>query len=225
MSATRVGLDMSATPAGLDMSATPAGLDMGPIPRLDPPPRGVTFRELSVEPATPAALAPYGALVGADPSRPPRKGSFYGERVELWTPGSLVNDADATLSVARIHPRPAEVIWMERHFKHTQTFIPLGGAPFIMVLGAPTALPQPDPATVRAFRFDGSSGIMLHIGTWHEFPFAAAGTADVVVLLRRETMSNLEVRENDEAVGGDLEKRNLQARLGFAFSFTEARAP
>ena len=32
---------------------------------------------------------------------------------------------------------------------------------------------------------------------------------------------DLEVRENDEAVGGDLEKRNLQARLGFTFAFED----
>jgi ureidoglycolate lyase len=183
------------------------------------------FRHLAVEPATAEALAPYGALVGADLTRPARTGGFYGAKVELWSPGALVNDADATLSVARIHPRAPEVIWMERHFKHTQTFIPLGGAPFIAVLGAPTPGPHPDPGSVRAFRFDGSSGIMLHIGTWHEFPFAVRGHADVVVLLRRETMSNLEVRENDEAIGGDLEKRNLEARLGFAFTYTEACPP
>jgi ureidoglycolate lyase len=181
------------------------------------------FRALKVEPATREALAPYGVLVGTDPSRSPRTGSFYGDKVELWSPGPLRNDSDACLSVARIHPRAPEVIWMERHFKHTQTFIPLGGAPFIAVLGAPTTEPQPDPATVRAFRFDGASGIMLHIGTWHEFPFSAEGVAEVVVLLRQETMSNLEVRENDEAIGGDLEKRNLHARLGFAFTFTEAK--
>lgn len=185
----------------------------------------LSFKTLEVEPATAAALAPYGALVGADPTRPPRLGSFYGSKVELWSPGALINDSDASLSVARIHPRAPEVIWMERHFKHTQTFIPLGGSPFIAVLGAPTSDNQPDPATVRAFRFDGSSGIMLHVGTWHEFPFAAEGTADVVVLLRKETMSNLEVRENDEAIGGDLEKRNLHTRLGFAFTYTESSRP
>ena len=182
----------------------------------------MNFRRLDVENATRDALAPYGVLVGADASRAPRTGTFYGDTVELWSPGPLLNDSDACLSVARIHPRAPEVIWMERHFKHTQTFIPLGGAPFIAVLGAPTAEPQPDPATVRAFRFDGTSGIMLHVGTWHEFPFSAGAVADVVVLLRKETMSNLEVRENNEAIGGDLEKRNLHARLGFAFTFTEA---
>ena len=52
-----------------------------------------------------------------------------------------------------------------------------------------------------------------------------APTTDVVVLLRKETMSNLEVRENDEAIGGDLEKRNLHTRLGFAFTYTESSRP
>jgi len=176
-------------------------------------------RPLRVETPTNSTFAPYGALVGVDPTRPPRTGGFYHDKVELWSPGPFTTDADACLSVARVHPRPREVIWMERHFKHTQTFIPLSGAPLIVVLGAPTAGAAPDPATVRAFRFDGSCGFLLHVGTWHEFPFTAAGPADVVVMLRRETMSNLEVRENDEAVGGDLEKRNLRVRLGHGFTF------
>ena len=112
-------------------------------------------------------------------------------------------------------------MWMERHFKHTQTFIPLRGSPYVMVLGAPTPTHQPDPATVRAFAFDGSSGCMLHVGTWHEFPFAAAEQAEFVVILRRETQANLEVRDNDEAVGDDLEKRNLALRLGFGFEVAQ----
>src|SRR3546814_15608531 len=73
---------------------------------------------------------------------------------------------------------------MERHFKHTQTFIPLGGSAFVAVLGVPTDTNQPDPATVRAFYFDGSCGAQLHLGTWHEFPFPANGTAEVVIIIR-----------------------------------------
>jgi ureidoglycolate lyase len=174
------------------------------------------FRSLKVERATVETLAPYAALVGAQ-LQPPRLGQFYGDRVELWSPGRFVSDADTVLSVARVHPRPQQVIWMERHFKHTQTFIPLGGKPFVMVLGAPNGDPQPDPASVRALHCDGSAGVMLHVGTWHEFPFSLRGSTDFVVILRRETQSNLETRENDEAVGDDLEKRNLQVRLGYGF--------
>ena len=180
----------------------------------------MAFRELEVEPVTRETFAPYGVLVGANEAVGPRTGQFYGDKVELWAPGGFVSDAQTVLSVARIHARPPRVIWMERHFQHTQTFIPLHGNAFVAVLGAPTDQPQPDPATVRAFHFDGQCGAQLHIGTWHEFPFPVQEMAEVVVILRKETQANLEIKEHDEAIGDDLEKRNLQARLGFGFTYS-----
>jgi len=179
-----------------------------------------SFRDVPVEPVTREAFAPYGVLVGVDETVGSRTGQFYGDKVELWAPGGFVSDEQTVLSVARIHPRPPKVLWMERHFKHTQTFIPLHGSAFVAVLGAPTGTQQPDPGTVRAFLFDGTVGAQLHIGTWHEFPFPAQEVAEMVVILRRETQANLEVKENDEAIGDDLEKRNLQVRLGFGFSYS-----
>ena len=180
-------------------------------------------RLLPLEPAVADALAPYGTLLGADLAAAPRRSGFYREAVELWSPGRFISDADTTLSVARVHRRETEVIWMERHFQHTQCFVPLGGKPFAIVMGAPTLNTIPDPQTVRAFRFDGSAGFMMHIGTWHEFPFALDGDVDVLVILRNETNRDLELRADDEALGGDLEKRNLRARLGFTFSFQPTR--
>src|SRR3546814_10453783 len=84
----------------------------------------MNFRSLRVEPATRKNFAPYGVLVGVDPAVDSRTGEFYGDKVELWAPGGFVSDEQTRLSVARIHARPPQVIWMERHFKHTQTFIP-----------------------------------------------------------------------------------------------------
>lgn len=179
----------------------------------------MTFRDLPVEVATPLSILPYGNLIAAEGAGAPRTGSFYRDAVELWSPGQFQSDGDTCLSLARVHPRPREVIWMERHFKHTQTFLPLGGAPFIVILGEPTAGNAPNPEQVRAFRFAGNAGLMMRIGTWHEFPFAIDGSADIVVILRNETNRDLEVRDNDEALGGDLEKRNIRARLGLTFRF------
>ncbi len=176
-------------------------------------------RLLPLELASAATLAPYGVMIGADNTTAPRISSFYRDAVELWTPGQFVSDADTTLSVARVHPRSCEVIWMERHFRHTQCFIPIGGKPFAVVMGAPTEHGAPNPDTVRAFHFDGSAGFMMHIGTWHEFPFALDEAVDVLVILRNETNRDLELRADDEALGGDLEKRNMRVRLGYSFSF------
>lgn len=177
------------------------------------------FRKLEVVPATAENFAPYGVLIGPDEAVAPRTGEFYGDRVELWAPGGFVSDEDTRLSVARIHARPTNVIWMERHFKHTQTFIPIGGRPFVAVLGAPTDTPCPDAGSVRAFYFDGTRGAQLHLGTWHEFPFPAEDMTEVVIIIRRETQDNLEVKENNEAIGADLEKRDLETRLGYGFTF------
>jgi ureidoglycolate lyase len=177
------------------------------------------IRRLPLEVATAETVAAYGSLIAADPHRSARTSAFYGDAVELWAQERFRSDADTCLSVARAHARPHEVVWMERHFKHTQAFISLGGKPFIMVLGAPTDTGVPDAANVRALHFDGTAGFLMHIGTWHEFPFPAEGTADLLVILRNETNRDLEVRDNDEAVGGDLEKRNLRARLGYSFAF------
>lgn len=172
-----------------------------------------------MESATADVLAPYGTLVAANPMRAAKTSAFYGDAVELWAQERFKSDADTCLSVARVHPRRNEVLWMERHFKHTQTFVPLGAQAFVMVLGAPTAGGVPDASNVRALRFDGRAGFMMHIGTWHEFPFAIETSTDLLVILRNETNRDLELRANDEAEGGDLEKRNLRARLGFSFSF------
>ena len=177
------------------------------------------FQHIKVEPVTRERFAKYGVLVGVDENASSRKSSFYDDSVELWAPGGFISDDQTRLSVARIHVRPPKVMWMERHFKHTQTFIPLGGSQFVAVLGAPTDTNQPDPDTVRAFHFDGTCGAQLHLGTWHEFPFATNQSADVVVIIRAETQANLTVIENDEAIGEDLEKRYLQKRLGFGFEF------
>jgi ureidoglycolate lyase len=173
---------------------------------------------LPLERATTESIAPYGALLTAGGSQA-RTSAFYGDKVELWSPGPFISDSDACVSVARVHPREREVVWLERHFKHTQAFIPLGSARFAVVLGAATETSLPDPATVRAFEFGPGVGLVMHIGTWHEFPFALDGVVDMAVLLRNETNRDLEVKENNEAVGGDLEKRNMQARLNTVFSF------
>jgi ureidoglycolate lyase len=123
------------------------------------------------------------------------------------------------MSLARVSPREPRVTWMERHFKHTQTFIPLGGKPFIMVLAPPGEGDLPNPDDVRAMQFDGQAGFMMHLKTWHEFPFAIQANTDVIVVLRNETMSDLQQLEDDEAVGDDLEKRHMGKRLGVRFEF------
>ncbi len=192
----------------------------------------VMNRTLALKDATPEALAPYGEILGSQVDAPVNTSSFYGDAVAVSKPVEFVSDETTELTLCKLKPRPLEVKFMERHFLHTQTFVPLGGKPFVAVLSPPNKKELPDLDHVEAFRFDGSAGFTMKIGTWHEFPFALQDM-DLIVILRRDTMRDLSSDRlvnsrlyGDEAVGPDLEKRNLVARANVLFRVaTRARAP
>jgi ureidoglycolate lyase len=179
-----------------------------------------SVRELSIhaEEATAAALEGYGDILGR--TDVPVVISEFMAAVELRKPVRFSSDDKTILSLATVHRRPLEVRWLERHYKHTQTFIPLGGKPFVIALAKPTETEFPDPENVRAFLFDGSCGITMHIGTWHEFPFALVDPTDIVVILRSETNENLHNVSDNEASGDDLDKRDVFKRAGVRINLT-----
>lgn len=174
-----------------------------------------TIRRLVAQRATPANTAEFGVWLGSDAPVAPEGTSFYGDAVRLRKPGRFVSDDTLVPSIASIDRRPLRVTWLERHFLHTQAFIPLGGKPLLLVLAPPTPeaeLPEMD--ALRALVFDGSAGFALHIGTWHEFPMALVDGTDIIVLLRRDTARDLRHKQGNEAHGPDLDKKDVTARWG-----------
>jgi ureidoglycolate lyase len=185
-------------------------------------------RILKPKPATAESLAGYGYLIGGSKAKESNNPGYYGAAVRTSKPAPFVSNDDTSLSLAEINPRPMQVRWMEYHNKHTQTFIPLEGKPFVAVLGKPTCRrpdgswddtveQAPDIDSVEAFYFDGSAGFVMNIGTWHEFPFAVEPDTNVVVILTNETTANLKNVVDGEAHGDDLCKRDLQKRFGVVF--------
>ncbi len=186
----------------------------------------VRDRVLVPIPATAEALEGYGWVIGEPAGRQRDKIDFYGKEVTVSHPADFRSNADTCLNLVSFAPRPPRVRWMEYHSKHTQTFIPLAGKPFYMVLGKPTQR-RPDggwdesqPATpnlddVRCFYFDGSAGVVMHVGTWHEVPFPLDGDTHFVCICTNETNDDLEAQDSvGEARGGDLEKVKLDLRFG-----------
>jgi len=176
-------------------------------------------RELTVEPATPEALAPFGQLLGVNETTKPLPLGFYSGKVTVYAPVEFSSDDDTQLTLAAVDRREMRVQWMERHFKHTQTFIPLEGKPFVVVLAPPNDKELPDLDQVRAFLFDGSSGFTMKIGTWHEFPFALVDCSNVIVILRKETSRSLRTDQviEGEGHGPDLDKKDMVRRTGVIF--------
>ncbi len=184
-----------------------------------------TRLSVPVVPASASALIPYGYLIGPPETEVKGRIDYYGNAVQVRTPAKFVSNDDMMLNLVTFNRRTPIIRWMEYHNKHTQTFIPLAGRPFIMVLGAPTRkrpdgsvdmrlADLPDLSNVRGFYFDGTAGICMHIGTWHEVPFPILDQTNFVAIVTNETNRNLEEHdENFESEGGDLIKRQLARRL------------
>ena len=133
---------------------------------------------LKPEELTAAAFAPFGIVVGpfAAPGQPgalPPAGARAINGGTTWRldlthnleldhaggkPGLAVYSASA-----RQFPMALEVL--ERHAAGSQSFLPLTGARFVVVVAAPG--PTPAAAALRAFITTGQQGVVLNIGTWH----------------------------------------------------------
>jgi ureidoglycolate lyase len=180
--------------------------------------------------ATAESLKGYGYLIGEPAGLRRDKIDFYGKEVRVSQPAKFHGNDDLCLNLVSFQPRDLRVKWMEFHTKHTQTFIPLSGKPFYMVLGKPTcrrpdgswdesATTLPNPDDVTAFYFDGSGGIVMEVGVWHEVPFPLDGETHFVCICTNETNDNLEAQGADgDCEGGDLSKRNLVKHLGYTFA-------
>jgi ureidoglycolate lyase len=186
----------------------------------------VADRVLKPVPATPENLEGYGWVMGTPAGVERDKIDFYGREVRVTHPADFHSNDDTCLNLVSFKERPLRVRWMEYHTKHTQTFIPLGGQPFYMVLGKPTCRrpdgsfdksqpSEPNLDDVKCFHFDGSAGIVMHVGTWHEVPFPTNGDTHFVCICTNETNDNLEHQdENGESQGGDLDKVRIERRFG-----------
>ena len=170
---------------------------------------------INVQHATPEKLAKYGTVLGYDPSVAPMPIDFYDGAAKVRRVAEFKAQGDIEMPIVTLQRRPLEVRWMERHFKHTQAFISLGSKPFVACFAPPNDKEMPDLDQVEAFLFDGTAGFMMHVGTWHEFPFALLDDTSLMVILTRQATDGL-VRDNviqDEAQSEDLDKKDLQSRL------------
>jgi ureidoglycolate lyase len=174
-------------------------------------------KAIKVKRATPENTARFGSMLATDPAITPLPITFYEGAVIVRRPA--VFDAEgsaADIVVCCVNRRPFALDYLERHPLHTQAFLPLSGKPFVVAFAPPMDTDIPPLESVEAFWFDGSGGFMMHKGVWHEFPFAMEDGTDLVVIASRNTNDGLDTSnvQKGEAVGPDLEKRNVMARTG-----------
>ena len=137
---------------------------------------------LPARPLTAEGFALFGSVVqGGGAGRWINEGNAW--RSEA---GVLALDAEGgrpVLAVFSARGRNAAGPWreMERHRLGTQTFVPMGSAPCVLLVALGDA--APDPATLAAFVTQPGQGWTLSAGTWHHALIALVDT-DVAVLER-----------------------------------------
>jgi ureidoglycolate hydrolase len=147
---------------------------------------------IAAEPLTEASFKPFGQVIEEKDRAP----DFRGEKGTLrWNVD--FHGGSALLGLIKTPYQGLAFTKLERHFRLSQTFIPLGGAPAVVAVAAPTspddreAIPRPE--DIHAFLLDGSKGYVLARGTWHSldrFPLSPPDTR-FVMITDRETADDL----------------------------------
>ena len=148
------------------------------------------MNKLHIEPLSRAAFANYGDVIGGDmasegvPINGGTTARFTSEPLMLDTAQGKGN---ALLYRARGQTLPLMLRELERHQLGSQTFVPLAGVNFVVVVALSDDNGQaPNLQTLRAFWVDGSHAITIRAGTWHH-GLIAAQDGDFVVLERVAT--------------------------------------
>lgn len=149
-------------------------------------------RRLVAKRLTAAAFAPYGDVVTSAGQAGFAINAGTSMRVEMPQPDVLGHGGRPSLSVFRASATrlPLALRELERHRLGSQTFLPLGGTPFAVVVALGEA--RPDAETLAAFRIAGDCGVTFRRGVWHH-PLLALADGDFAVLERRGTGIDCEV--------------------------------
>jgi ureidoglycolate lyase len=171
--------------------------------------------EVPVVRATRENTAAYGQFIGTDVPNAGLTIPFYKGAVEEGHNLPFEYTGTAVVRTARIHPRSGDVTWLERHMRMTQLFVGLGDAPLAMVLGVPCAGDVPELDEVKAFILPPGHGIMIHRGTWHDFPMAIDRPVTVLTANSDEVVTALAAQKDPaEMNSGDVYKIDIQKRTG-----------
>lgn len=139
---------------------------------------------LLARPIDAAAFAPYGEVLASRGQSGQEINAGTSTRIEMSEPDVLGDQGRPALAVVRAQGAqlPLPVVELERHRLGSQSFIPLAGTPFVVVVALGADAPDLD--TLAAFAVDGNYGITYRRDVWHH-PLTALADGDFIILDRR----------------------------------------
>jgi ureidoglycolate lyase len=127
------------------------------------------MRELTPEPLTAEAFAPFGRVIQASDAAV-KLDINQGHAIRYDRLAELdVADEGGVGAISLFRAKPlAELVLkqFERHPLGSQSFVPLGGGSYLVAV-APAG--DFDPAKIRLFRAEGHQGVHYYKGVWHHF--------------------------------------------------------
>ena len=163
------------------------------------------MRELTPEPLTAHAFAPFGSVIQA--SDDAVKLDINQGHAIRYDRLAEIDVADGggvgVISLFRARPLSALVLKVfERHPLGSQSFVPLSGGPYLVAVAPAGAF---DAAAVRLFRAEGHQGVHYGKGVWHHFLLALDAESDFLVVDRAGPGDNCE--EVELAPGDEIRVR------------------
>jgi ureidoglycolate lyase len=150
------------------------------------------MRELTPEPLTAEAFAPFGRVIEAsDAAENLDINQGHAIRYDRLAELDVADEGGAgAISLFRARPLAEPVLRVfERHPLGSQTFMPLSGRPYLVAV-APAG--DFDPARIRLFRAEGHQGVHYRKGTWHHFLLVLEPDTDFLVIDRAGPGANCE---------------------------------
>ena len=142
------------------------------------------MRELIPEPLTAVAFAPFGSVIEASASAVQLDiNQGHAVRYDALAQVDVAEaGGSAVISLFRARPLAERVLkTFERHPLGSQSFVPLGGKPYLVAV-APAG--DFDPASIRLFLAGGDQGVHYRKGVWHHFLLVLDEDSDFLVVDR-----------------------------------------
>ena len=158
------------------------------------------MRRLTAQSISREAFAPFGWLIDAPDTTGIAINGGSSQRIDGLTELALdAQGGEPCLAIFKAVARDPAGPWteLERHCLGTQTFIPLNGVPYVVLVALGNA--KPDASTLQAFTVSGHQGITLRAGTWHH-GLLALSDGDFVVLERSADSVDCELAQLPEPV-------------------------
>nr|WP_210289746.1 ureidoglycolate lyase [Rhizobium sp. BK196] len=152
----------------------------------------IVSRFLDIQPLTKSAFAAFGEVIEADPATMRYINGGNTERFHaLAVPDVVGEGAHVIINLFRGQPRafPYDVGMMERHPFGSQSFSPISGHPFLVVVSHDEG---GRPGRPQAFLARGDQGVNYRRNTWHHPLMALGEPSDFLVVDRDGPGSNLE---------------------------------